>query len=138
MTATTARTSYHSSDPREVLAACGTVSEDVLRACADRLEHYQAGRFACEHNLAALLSVKEALEALGIDPVHYLVVPRVIGMALAVLAARTGERESARAARPGMARNGSGVYNATKHAVGAFSEALRRGSSARTRPSGPW
>jgi phospholipid/cholesterol/gamma-HCH transport system permease protein len=28
----------------------------------------------------------EALEALGIDPVHYLVVPRVIGMALGVFA----------------------------------------------------
>src|SRR5208337_3059235 len=26
----------------------------------------------------------EALEALGIDPVHYLIVPRVIGMALGV------------------------------------------------------
>jgi phospholipid/cholesterol/gamma-HCH transport system permease protein len=28
----------------------------------------------------------EALEALGIDPVHYLVVPRVVGMALGVFA----------------------------------------------------
>jgi phospholipid/cholesterol/gamma-HCH transport system permease protein len=28
----------------------------------------------------------EALEALGIDPIHYLVVPRVIGMALAIFA----------------------------------------------------
>jgi phospholipid/cholesterol/gamma-HCH transport system permease protein len=28
----------------------------------------------------------EALEALGIDPVHYLVVPRVLGMALGVFA----------------------------------------------------
>ena len=33
-----------------------------------------------------LESKVEALEALGIDPVHYLVLPRVIGMALGVFA----------------------------------------------------
>jgi phospholipid/cholesterol/gamma-HCH transport system permease protein len=35
---------------------------------------------------ARALGEVEALEALGVDPVHYLVVPRVIGMAVATLA----------------------------------------------------
>jgi phospholipid/cholesterol/gamma-HCH transport system permease protein len=35
---------------------------------------------------ARALGEVEALEALGIDPIHYLVVPRVIGMALAIFA----------------------------------------------------
>ncbi|MBI5384853.1 MAG: ABC transporter permease [Verrucomicrobia bacterium] len=35
---------------------------------------------------ARALGEVEALEALGIDPIHYLVVPRVIGMALSVFA----------------------------------------------------
>lgn len=34
-----------------------------------------------------------------------------------------------------VARVGSGVYNATKHAVGAFSESLSRGSRPRTSPT---
>jgi phospholipid/cholesterol/gamma-HCH transport system permease protein len=37
-----------------------------------------------ELGTARALSEVEALEALGIDPVHYLIVPRVIGMALGV------------------------------------------------------
>ena len=37
-----------------------------------------------ELGTARALGEVEALEALGIDPVHYLVVPRVIGMALAI------------------------------------------------------
>ena len=39
-----------------------------------------------ELGTARALGEVEALEALGIDPVHYLVVPRVIGMALGVFA----------------------------------------------------
>lgn len=39
-----------------------------------------------ELGTARALGDVEALEALGIDPVHYLVVPRVIGMALSVFA----------------------------------------------------
>jgi len=39
-----------------------------------------------ELGMARALGEVEALEALGIDPVHYLVVPRVLGMAIAVLA----------------------------------------------------
>jgi len=39
-----------------------------------------------ELGTARALGEVEALEALGIDPVHYLVVPRVLGMAIAVLA----------------------------------------------------
>jgi phospholipid/cholesterol/gamma-HCH transport system permease protein len=38
-----------------------------------------------ELGTARALGEVEALEALGIDPVHYLVVPRVIGMALGVM-----------------------------------------------------
>ncbi|HVR35979.1 MAG TPA: ABC transporter permease, partial [Methylomirabilota bacterium] len=37
-----------------------------------------------ELGTARLLGEVEALEALGIDPIHYLVVPRVIGMSVAV------------------------------------------------------
>jgi phospholipid/cholesterol/gamma-HCH transport system permease protein len=37
-----------------------------------------------ELGLARALGEVDALEALGIDPVHYLIVPRVIGLALAV------------------------------------------------------
>ena len=37
-----------------------------------------------ELGTARAMGEVEALEALGIDPVHYLVVPRVIGMALGV------------------------------------------------------
>ena len=37
-----------------------------------------------ELGTARALGEVEALEALGVDPVHYLVVPRVIGLALAV------------------------------------------------------
>ena len=37
-----------------------------------------------ELGTARALGEVEALEALGIDPIHYLVVPRVIGMALAI------------------------------------------------------
>ncbi|MGA4578305.1 MlaE family ABC transporter permease [Limisphaera sp. VF-2] len=39
-----------------------------------------------ELGTARALGEVEALEALGIDPVHYLVVPRVVGLALSVLA----------------------------------------------------
>jgi len=39
-----------------------------------------------ELGTARALGELEALEALGIDPVHYLVVPRVIGLAVAILA----------------------------------------------------
>jgi len=39
-----------------------------------------------ELGTARALGEVEALEALGIDPVHYLIVPRVIGMALGVFA----------------------------------------------------
>jgi len=39
-----------------------------------------------ELGTARALGEVEALEALGIDPIHYLVVPRVIGMALAIFA----------------------------------------------------
>jgi len=39
-----------------------------------------------ELGTARALGEVEALEVLGIDPVHYLIVPRVIGMALAVFA----------------------------------------------------
>ena len=39
-----------------------------------------------ELGTARAMGEVEALEALGIDPVHYLVVPRVIGMALGVFA----------------------------------------------------
>ncbi len=39
-----------------------------------------------ELGTARALGEVEALEALGIDPVHYLVMPRVIGMALGVMA----------------------------------------------------
>ncbi len=39
-----------------------------------------------ELGTARALGEIEALEALGIDPVHYLVVPRVLGMAIAVFA----------------------------------------------------
>jgi phospholipid/cholesterol/gamma-HCH transport system permease protein len=39
-----------------------------------------------ELGTARALGEVEALEALGIDPVHYLVVPRVIGMAVGVFA----------------------------------------------------
>lgn len=39
-----------------------------------------------ELGTARALGEVEALEALGVDPVHYLVVPRVIGMALGVFA----------------------------------------------------
>ena len=39
-----------------------------------------------ELGTARALGEVEALEALGIDPIHYLVVPRVIGMALGVFA----------------------------------------------------
>jgi phospholipid/cholesterol/gamma-HCH transport system permease protein len=39
-----------------------------------------------ELGTARALGEVEALEALGIDPVHYLVVPRVLGMALGVFA----------------------------------------------------
>ncbi len=39
-----------------------------------------------ELGTARALGEVEALEALGIDPVHYLVVPRVVGMALGVFA----------------------------------------------------
>ncbi len=34
-----------------------------------------------ELGMARALGEVEALEALGIDPVHYMIVPRVIGMA---------------------------------------------------------
>ena len=54
-----------------------------------------------ELGTARALGEVEALEALGIDPVHYLVVPRVIGMALGVFVVdglfhhwRAGERLS--------------------------------------------
>ncbi len=39
-----------------------------------------------ELGMTRALGEVEALEALGIDPIHYLVVPRVLGMAVAVLA----------------------------------------------------
>ena len=39
-----------------------------------------------ELGTARALGEVEALEALGIDPIHYLVVPRVIGMALSIFA----------------------------------------------------
>jgi len=39
-----------------------------------------------ELGTARALGEVEALEALGIDPIHYLVVPRVVGLALSVLA----------------------------------------------------
>jgi phospholipid/cholesterol/gamma-HCH transport system permease protein len=39
-----------------------------------------------ELGTARALGEVEALEALGIDPVHYMVVPRVVGLSLAVLA----------------------------------------------------
>jgi phospholipid/cholesterol/gamma-HCH transport system permease protein len=39
-----------------------------------------------ELGTARALGEVEALEALGIDPVHYLVVPRVVGMAVGILA----------------------------------------------------
>ena len=39
-----------------------------------------------ELGTARALGEVEALEALGIDPIHYLVVPRVVGMALAIFA----------------------------------------------------
>jgi phospholipid/cholesterol/gamma-HCH transport system permease protein len=39
-----------------------------------------------ELGTARALGEVEALEALGIDPIHYLVVPRVIGLALAIFA----------------------------------------------------
>ena len=39
-----------------------------------------------ELGTARALGEVEALEALGIDPVHYLVVPRVVGMALSIFA----------------------------------------------------
>jgi phospholipid/cholesterol/gamma-HCH transport system permease protein len=39
-----------------------------------------------ELGTARALGEVEALEALGIDPVHYLIVPRVIGMALGIFA----------------------------------------------------
>jgi phospholipid/cholesterol/gamma-HCH transport system permease protein len=39
-----------------------------------------------ELGMARAMGEVEALEALGIDPVHYLVVPRVVGMALGVFA----------------------------------------------------
>jgi phospholipid/cholesterol/gamma-HCH transport system permease protein len=39
-----------------------------------------------ELGTARAMGEVEALEALGIDPVHYLIVPRVIGMALGVFA----------------------------------------------------
>jgi phospholipid/cholesterol/gamma-HCH transport system permease protein len=39
-----------------------------------------------ELGTARALGEVEALEALGIDPIHYLVVPRVIGMALGIFA----------------------------------------------------
>ena len=46
------------------------------------------GTYSRKHHIdrqATLIEV-EALEALGIDPVHYLIVPRVIGMAVGVFA----------------------------------------------------
>jgi phospholipid/cholesterol/gamma-HCH transport system permease protein len=46
-------------------------------------------RTAIELATMRALGEVEALEALGIDPVHYLVVPRVIGMALGVFALTT-------------------------------------------------
>src|SRR5213075_1694958 len=39
-----------------------------------------------ELGTARAMGEVEALEALGIDPVHYLVMPRVIGMAVGILA----------------------------------------------------
>jgi phospholipid/cholesterol/gamma-HCH transport system permease protein len=39
---------------------------------------------AIELGAARAMGEVEALEALGIDPIHYLVVPRVLGMAIAV------------------------------------------------------
>jgi phospholipid/cholesterol/gamma-HCH transport system permease protein len=39
-----------------------------------------------ELGMTRALGEVEALEALGVDPIHYLVVPRVLGMAIAVLA----------------------------------------------------
>ena len=51
----------------------GAFVEGVIEAAAQRIRHYQAGKFACEHNAKAL----EHLEA-----------------ALAQLQARTAEREA--------------------------------------------
>lgn len=42
----------------------GCFVETVIRAAVGRLEHYQAGRFACEENAHALVDLRSALEFL--------------------------------------------------------------------------
>ncbi len=43
----------------------GAFVEDVIKAAIDRLEHYQASRFACNHNAIALSFLKSALSTLN-------------------------------------------------------------------------
>lgn len=60
----------------------GAFVEDIIRAAADRLEFYQAGKFACEENAQALSHLREALqileartkdrEARGVEGTHQL------------------------------------------------------------------
>lgn len=42
----------------------GAFVEDVIKACIDRLDWYQSGKFNCWHNEAALVSLRDALKAL--------------------------------------------------------------------------
>lgn len=42
----------------------GAFVEDVIDACADRIEYYQSGKFNCDCNQEALEHLNKALEAL--------------------------------------------------------------------------
>lgn len=43
----------------------GAFVEDVITAAKARIEYYQASRFACEHNAAAIAHLELALEVLN-------------------------------------------------------------------------
>lgn len=65
------RVNYHPPTPKAVKAhetmmlSSARRNEDLLAIVVDRLEHFQAGGFACEHNEKALACIKTAMDLLN-------------------------------------------------------------------------